>query len=98
MAHVLEIADAAYQALVDAAQDSGKTPQQLVEEWLLDLNRSSSPQHDLAASEAEIPVGYDPARDPLADFLGAFASDVPDLVARHDHYLAEAYADIHPAN
>jgi len=39
MAHVLEIADAAYQALVDAAQDSGKTPQQLVEEWLLDLNR-----------------------------------------------------------
>ena len=38
---------------------------------------------------------YDPAQDPLAPFLGAFEATVPDVVQRHDDYLAEAYADTH---
>lgn len=85
VAHVIEIADKAYQVLVDTAHDRGKTPRQFVEEWLLDLQ----------ASAEESPAGYDPAEDPLAPFLGAFDADAPDVVARHDDYLAETYADAH---
>lgn len=40
---------------------------------------------------------YDAALDPLAQFLGAFEADAPDVVRRHDAYLGEAYADQHDA-
>ncbi len=33
--------------------------------------------------------------DPLAPFLGAFEATDPDVMQRHDDYLADAYADIH---
>jgi hypothetical protein len=85
VAHMIEITDKAYQFLVDTAHDRGKTPQQLLEEWLLDLQ----------AAEGGIPAEYDPTKDPLAPFLGAFEADAPDVVARHDDYLAETYADAH---
>jgi hypothetical protein len=85
MAHVIEIADKAYQVLVDTAHERGKTPQQFLEEWLLDLQ----------ATAEESPAGYDPAKDPLAPFLGAFEADAPDVVARHDDYLVGTYADAH---
>lgn len=92
MAQVIAIADEAYQALVDAAHDTGKTPQQVLEDWLLHLHGPSSSQSDPNASETEV---YDPATDALAPFLGAFEADIPDAVTRHDHYLAETYADTH---
>ncbi len=33
--------------------------------------------------------------DPWADFRGKFTADVPDLLTRHDAYLAEAALDPH---
>jgi hypothetical protein len=61
------------------------TPQQLLEAWLLDLQ----------AHDAEGLEGDDPPKDPLAPFLGAFEADSPDVIARHDQYLAETFADVH---
>jgi hypothetical protein len=87
LTHSIEIADNMYQVLADAAPERGKTPQQLVEEWL----------RAMQASEEESPEDYDPNEDPLAPFLGAFEADVPDVVTRHDDYLAETYADAHTA-
>lgn len=95
MAHALEIADEAYQALIDAARDRGKTPQHLLEQLLLDLSQRVSSQDVQSASESESSVDYDPAKDALASFLGAFETDVPDVVRRHDHYLAQTYVDTH---
>ena len=94
MAHVIAIAEEAYQALVDAAHDTGKTPQQILEEWLLRGHGHPPSQSHLDTPNAAI-EGYDPAKDPLAPFLGAFETDAPDTVTRHDHYLAETYADPH---
>lgn len=38
---------------------------------------------------ATMPIGddYDPAKDPIMEFVGAFEDDgPPDLAANHDHY------------
>ena len=47
-------------------------------------------------SEAPEPVSvYDPATDPLAEFISSIRSGTPDLAKRHDVYLAETSADDH---
>ncbi len=63
------------------------------------VRRAEVPPLQVAAGETqgveEVPTGYDPATDPIAPFIGAFHSGVPDLAERHDEYLAQSYADTH---
>jgi hypothetical protein len=38
---------------------------------------------------------YPPVIDPVEQFIGAFASDVPDWTMQHDEYLGQALMDDH---
>ncbi len=84
MSYVFRVPDAAYRALRLVAERQGRTPEDLFEEWV----RAQSESVDAS------PVGVrEPSR--LARFIGAFEAEEPDLIRRHDHYLAEAAADVH---
>ena len=94
MAHVLEIAEEAYQSLVDAAHDRGKTPQQLLEELLTALSQQAVCRNATSESESKPSPASDRRDDPWRGFLGAAEATNSDILERHDHYLAKAYAGI----
>jgi len=97
MAHRVEIADEAYQSLVDAAKVREITPRQLLEEWLTALRRQPVRGQGTAESETNPSNSSIDRTDPWRGFLGVAEASSTDVVERHDHYLAEAYAGI-PAN
>ena len=94
MAHVLEIADEAYRSLVDAAHDRGTTPQQLLEEWLTALSQQTARRNGNAESELQPPGRSNERPDPWRGFLSAAEATEPDVLERHDHYLADEYVGI----
>jgi hypothetical protein len=93
MAHVLEIADEVYRSLVDAAHDRGTTPQQLLEEWLTALSQQAVRRNGTSDSELKPHDRSIEQPDPWRGFVGAAEATDPDVLERHDHYLAEEYAD-----
>lgn len=84
MSHAFRIPDETYRVLRLVAERQGRTPEELFEEWVR-MQRES--------------IGTDPLIEArpsrLARFIGAFEATEPDLIRRHDHYLAEAVADDH---
>lgn len=96
MSHTVQIPDELYAALASYAAQQGATPDAVILAWMREIkDRQEGP-----AETPEQPMDmsgliYDSANDPLAEFLGAFEADVPDLVRRHDDYLGEAYGDNH---
>jgi hypothetical protein len=90
MSHIVHVplSDEAYNRLTTYAVQQGMTVETLlmtvVEQGMTKLVVSGVPDEQEAV--------YDPADDPLAEFLGAFDADASDIVQRHDVYLGEAYA------
>lgn len=79
------------EAIADAVRALPPAQQQEVLNFVESLLREA--QGDgLTAHQAG---AYDRASDPLGPFLGAFEATEPDVVRRHDAYLADAYADTH---
>src|SRR5690348_12005676 len=81
MSYVFRVPDETYRALRLVAERQGRTPEDLFEEWV----RAQSERVDA------VPV-TDTGASRLARFIGAFDAEEPDLIRRHDHYLAEAAA------
>lgn len=84
MSHTVDLPDETYQALHAAARARGVSIADLVQAWVATL----------AAPEALDVV----ERDPFAPFLGTFEATVPDLMRRHDDYLADEAIDRHAAS
>ncbi len=84
VSHTVDLSDETYQALHTAAHVRGVSIAELVQAW---------------AATFAIPGGPDAVeRDPLSPFLGAFEATVPDLMRRHDDYLADEAIDRHAAS
>ena len=98
MARTFEITEDAYQKLIDVSRDRGETPQQLFQEWLEDIQQLPRSRDQRSNPWAIMDGACDPDKDPLAPFIGTFETDTPDLLIRHDQYLAEAYADDHESD
>ncbi len=82
MSYAFRVPDDAYRALRRVAEQQGRTPEDLFEEW---VRVQSASVNTARVTERE------PSR--LARFIGAFEAEEPDLIRRHDHYLAEAAVD-----
>ncbi|HEY8742328.1 MAG TPA: hypothetical protein VIU62_04475 [Chloroflexota bacterium] len=90
MARTFEVADDTYEKLVEVALKKGKTPQQLFQDWLREQQAQPVSQPRAGNPWAPFIGTEDAESDPLATFIGAFEADTPDILVRHDHYLAEA--------
>ncbi len=90
MSHIVHVplSDEQYDRLTAYAAQHGLAVETLLQDAL------EQGMAKLAGSVAvdEEEAIYDPATDPLAEFLGAFEADVPDIVRHHDAYVGEAYA------
>lgn len=80
MSQAIYVPDDTYAALKRAADDRGQTIEELVRTWAADLKRHETQPQDAS-------VEYDPALDPLAEYLGAFEAIAPTDVERHDDLL-----------
>lgn len=85
MSHTFSISDETYRAIGAIAATRGHSVEELFDEWIASFGHPTTPTWTT--------VGH----DPLARFIGAFETTVPDLLQRHDDYLAEAAADRHDA-
>lgn len=84
MSHAVYISDELYSKLTERAQQEGQTLDAFVEERL-----ASAVMQPPITEEEEEEGEYDPAMDPLAPFIGAFAfDDDPGWMERHDEYFA----------
>jgi hypothetical protein len=90
MSHIVHVplSDDVYQILTAYAAQHGMA----LETLLVDVLEQGMTKLTVGGVPDEQEALYDAADDPLAEFLGAFEADVPDLVQRHDSYLGEAYA------
>jgi len=91
MGHAVQLPDELYAEVAAYAQQQHETPDDVIVSWVAEAAQrvKTAP----AANQQE--SSYDPAKDPLARFIGRFSSGASDLAKRHDDYLAEAYADDH---
>jgi len=92
MSHAFQMSDTAYEALRAAAAARDQSVEDLFAAWLNSLPEPQSATPQPLSSEGD---QQRQESDPLAPFLGAFEATVPDLIRRHDHYLAEAAAQGH---
>jgi hypothetical protein len=74
------------------AAHRGQSP----DEFLLAIvDREVRARDKASVAKEETAPTYDPQRDPLARFMGIFASDEPGWADRHEEYLAKAYEETH---
>lgn len=85
MTHALQLPDEVYAQLEAYAASRGVTAQDVVAAWVNQTHGSSAP--------AELPYGYDPANDPLAEFLGTGELKDPLAIQRHDEAFADTDAE-----
>lgn len=83
MSYAFRVPDETYRALRRVAQQQGRTPEDIFAEWVRAQSETTS----------TVPV-TSPGVSRLVRFIGAFEAEEPDLIQRHDHYLAEAAADV----
>ncbi|HEX6818166.1 MAG TPA: hypothetical protein VF120_07315 [Ktedonobacterales bacterium] len=93
MSYVFEIPDEVYETLAEVAARQGRTPEEAFRSWVAQMRAQAGPIEPTKPKAREMRGEYDASLDPLAQFLGAFEADAPDVVRRHDAYLGEAYAD-----
>ncbi len=86
MSHIFRLPDDIYSEIASYAAQHGQTPDVL----LITLVKEGVEQLKHTDKMAAIrKVNYDPARDPLAPFIGAFDSGEgdSDWIERHDEYF-----------
>lgn len=88
MSHAFLIPDETYETLNQIAVRQGRTPEEVFQQWVERMQREEAGG---ATAQGGTQRTYDPQRDPLAAFLGAFEAVNPDVVRRHDEYLGETY-------
>lgn len=91
MNHVIQLPDDVYQAIKDYAAQHAETPETAIRHWAESL-RQQTPEDQL---EPSADITYDPADDPLAEFLGKGELTEPDAILRHDEVIAEEAFDAH---
>lgn len=84
MSYAFQVPDETYQALRIIAQRQGRSPEDLFQEWV-------EAQRATEGSAATRRM----RTHSLARFVGAFEADAPDLVRRHDYYIAAAAGEAH---
>jgi len=95
MSHIFQIPDDICGEIATYAAKRGQTPDTLLsnplEEGIDQLKHTDS----LAAIRN---VSYDPAKDPLAPFIGKFETNSKDLdwIERHDEYFGSNRSPFHP--
>ena len=89
MSHVFSLPDEAYERIEAYAARHGQTVEELIVVWAQALDRESPTQVTPGTAV------YDPADDPLADFLGKGELTSPDAIQRHDEAIAAEAIDAH---
>lgn len=90
MSHMIELPDDAYQMIEAYAARQGQTPEAVIRAWaaaLRDQVAETPPDTDTSG------FIYDPADDPLAEFLGIGELTMPEAIRRHDEAFAEEERD-----
>lgn len=95
MSHTIELPDELYRAIERYAAQRGETAEAVIVAWAESLATPSSPPLLEQAPEGMSGYVYDPAEDPLAEFLGAGELTAPDAIRRHDEAIAAEALDAH---
>lgn len=98
MGHTLELTDDEYTRLDAYARQVGRTPHELVAEWLASMAMppaTSAPVPTEEQGEVPSPTEEEIARRPLLALAGSLALNDPRLATNFDDVLAEAIADEH---
>ncbi len=91
MSHTIELPDELYRTIEHYAAQRGETAEAVILHWAQTLtNPSAQP-----LPEDMTGYVYDPAEDPLAEFLGAGELTAPDAIRRHDEAIAAESLDAH---
>lgn len=78
-----------YARLAAIAAQRSQSAEGLLREAATQIVATASDTSPSARSDDDMYVeGYDPATDPLAPFIGMYASDDPGWIERHDEYFA----------
>lgn len=87
MKYTIDLSENAAERLHRYASERQQTPEEAITTLVeRDLRASDIPEQQSGGGHApEIPIGV----NPLAEFFGRYAADVPDITVRHDEYLAE---------
>lgn len=86
MSHALHIPDETCAALQRIAHDRGLSVEALLQAWV-------DESHRITMQPGGTVPHYDPALDPMAEYLGAFEAITPDDVERHDEYVGASDVD-----
>lgn len=98
MGHVLELTEDEYARLEAYALQRGRTPHELVAEWLASVAvppEMPQPTQETEPSEVPPPTEEEIRRRPLLALAGSLALNDPRLATNFDDVLAEAIADDH---
>lgn len=86
MSQAIYVPDDVYAILKQLADERSQTIEDLVRSWAVELRVQET-------APLDVPAHYDPAMDPLAEYLGAFEAIAPDDVERHDEFFGAPDAD-----
>lgn len=98
MGHVLELTEDEYTRLEAYARRRGRTPHELVAEWLASVvTPPETPKQAQEAESGEVPSPTEEEirQRPLLALAGSLALNDPRLATNFDDVLAEAIADDH---
>ncbi|WIG59256.1 MAG: hypothetical protein OJF49_002003 [Ktedonobacterales bacterium] len=87
MSHAIYLPDNVYQTIKVYAAKHGQKPEEFIQAWALALREQAEPAPET--------FHYDPAEDPLAEFLGTGELTSPDAIRKHDEAIAEEALNAH---
>lgn len=85
MSHVIQLSDDVYEAISRYAAQRDETPEIAIRVWAESLRQHTSQTQPEQAAE----IAYNPADDPLAEFLGKGEVIEPNAILRLDEAIAE---------
>jgi hypothetical protein len=95
MSHTIELPDELYRAIERYAAQRGETAESFILAWAESLATTSPPPLPEQTPEEMSGYVYDPAEDPLAEFLGTGELSASDAIRRHDEAIAAEALDAH---
>lgn len=98
MGHVLELTDDEYTRLEAYARERGRTPHQLVTEWLASVSapsESRKPAERAEQEEVPPPTEEELREQPILRVAGMLSVGIPGWADRHDEAFADDAMDPH---